>query len=180
MSVNVSVITETSVDITEATVEGYKTNVLRHTEGDFGAHNSVVVHAEPYLEPVTGHKVSDLTLRMSLRDHNGNVLIVALPAVFVGLSPGFNGPPIILQQPVSVQTGTGSQASFFVTAVSPTPINYQWYYSNVSTPSTPIAGATDSTYIINPTTLADYGTYQVILSNTSGTDTASNFVYLTL
>ncbi len=78
-----------------------------------------------------------------------------------------------------MQTGTGSQANFFVTAASPTDIAYQWYYSNVSTPSTPIAGAEESTYVINPVTTASYGTYQVVLSNASGTDTTSNFVYLT-
>lgn len=179
MSVNVSVVTDTSTEITEATVESYKSNVVAHLQGDYDKHNSIKVHAVPYLEPETGFKVTDFTLRMALTDTNGNTQILAMPAIPTSDTFNPEGVPIILQQPIDIQVLEGQEASFAVTVASESAAFYQWYFSNLSTPSTTIAGASNASYVIPTTTVADAGTYNVIVTNSGGT-VVSDLARLTL
>jgi len=74
-------------------------------------------------------------------------------------------PPEIVEQPQTqiVCTGTNQKATFSVTATG-TGNTYQWKKNGVNIP-----GATGTTYIVDPVTAADAGTYEVIVTNSSGT-----------
>ncbi|MFT3870206.1 MAG: immunoglobulin domain-containing protein [Nibricoccus sp.] len=74
--------------------------------------------------------------------------------------------PTITTQPVALTVVQGSAATFSV-AASGTSLSYQWKKSGVA-----ISGATNSSYTISNTTLADAGSYSVTVSNTAGTATS--------
>ncbi|MFH0908639.1 MAG: immunoglobulin domain-containing protein, partial [bacterium] len=76
-------------------------------------------------------------------------------------------PPSISVQPVDVTVPTGGVANFFVTASGTTPLFYQWVKG------TPIVGATAANYTIASATLADAGTFFVIVSNAVGSVTSA-------
>ena len=179
MSVNVSVVTDTSVDITEAVVESYKSNVVSHIQGDFSRHNEIRVHAVPFEEPATGYTVTDFTMRIQVTDASGNEVILAVPAIPTTDTFNPDGLPIILQQPIDTQVFENSEAQFEVTVASDSPASYQWYFSDLDTASSLIPGATSASYIIPTTTVDDEGTYQVIVTNSGGT-AVSDLARLTL
>lgn len=74
--------------------------------------------------------------------------------------------PVILGQPISqtVSAGTGVTLTV-VTAVNDG--TYQWYKNNVAIP-----GATGASFTISPTSLADSGTYYVVVTNSFGSATS--------
>jgi len=167
MSVNVSVITTASVDITEATVEGYKTNVAAHVYGDWGAHNEVKVYPEPYYQSA-GEKVSDYTLRMKVSDHSGNEITVKLPCFPTSTAFSSTGVPFVLQQPQSQTATVGQEVRFSVTVASPTLASYNWLYA-ASGPLTVISPAqTNAEYVIPSVTVANAGTYGCLVINAAG------------
>jgi hypothetical protein len=77
-------------------------------------------------------------------------------------------PPAITQQPVSLVVTQGSGASFSVSASGDTPLGYQWYRNNWA-----VAGATNASYMISVTQPSDMGSYDVIVSNNSGSVTSA-------
>jgi len=75
-----------------------------------------------------------------------------------------SGAPTITKQPQNRTVTVGETARFVVVATGTEPLSYQWRKNG-----TEIPGATDSSYVTPPTTLADDGTiFDVIVSNTAG------------
>ena len=77
-------------------------------------------------------------------------------------------PPIITTQPQSETVPLGNPATFNLGAVGENPLSYQWYLN-----ASAISGATNSSYSIAITTTNDAGSYQVIVTNISGSATSS-------
>lgn len=77
--------------------------------------------------------------------------------------------PSISQGPVDQTVTLGQPASFSVTASGSTPLSYQWQRNQSN-----IQGATNSTYTIASTTLADSGAkFRCVVTNTTGSATSS-------
>ena len=79
--------------------------------------------------------------------------------------------PTITSQPTNKTVSAGSPASFSTAAFSQPAPSYQWRKNGTN-----IAGATNATLGIASATLADNGTYSVIVSNSAGVVTSSNAV----
>lgn len=71
--------------------------------------------------------------------------------------------PLINEHPASQYRLAGETATFSVSAVAPTFLSYQWYRG-----STPIPGATGSTFVIANVQPADADEYSVRVSNACG------------
>ena len=79
-------------------------------------------------------------------------------------------PPSITQQPRNRMVTAGQTATFKVQAVVSPPLSYRWKKNGVR-----IQGATSSTYVTPPTTLADNGArFSVVVSNSAGSVTSRN------
>ena len=79
--------------------------------------------------------------------------------------------PVITAQPQSLTVQTGNSATFSVTATGQAPLSYQWRRNGV-----PITGATSSSYSIASAQGTDAGSFDVIVSNDSGSVTSSTAV----
>jgi hypothetical protein len=78
--------------------------------------------------------------------------------------------PAITAQPTDQRVVVGQTATFSVTANGSAPLNYQWQKG-----TTPIAGATASSYTTPATSLPDDGsTFQVVISNSVSSVTSSS------
>ena len=78
--------------------------------------------------------------------------------------------PVITTQPVGLTVGTGSVATFSVSATG-TGLGYQWRKNGVN-----ITGGTSAMYSIGSAQLSDAGTYSVVVGNASGGVTSGNAV----
>ena len=79
-----------------------------------------------------------------------------------------NGAPFITLQPQSLAVTQGETATFSVAATG-APLTYQWRFgTNEFGPFTPIPDATNATLIISHVQPSDYGSYQVVVSNSFG------------
>jgi pectate lyase len=72
-------------------------------------------------------------------------------------------PPTISTQPVSQTVNLNDPVTFSVVATGTAPLTYQWYHDNA-----PIAGATGTSFALAHATAADAGSYQVVVSNSTG------------
>jgi|GEM_PF-212254 len=80
-----------------------------------------------------------------------------------------NAPPTITAQPANATVTAGQTATFSVTALGTPPLFYQWY-----TNSTPISGATGTSYTTPATTTNDNGRqFTVTVTNLYGAVTSS-------
>ncbi len=77
-------------------------------------------------------------------------------------------PPIITTQPQSQAVPLGDPATFNVSAVGENPLSYQWYFNAGS-----ILDATNNFFSIASTTTNDPSSYQVVITNNSGSATSS-------
>jgi hypothetical protein len=78
-------------------------------------------------------------------------------------------PPSITTQPSSVTVTEPGAANFSVVATGDVPLSYQWRRNGVD-----IAGATNSSYSLNPTAAADSGAqFSVFVSNAAGNVTST-------
>lgn len=78
-------------------------------------------------------------------------------------------PPRIVEQPRNVSVTSPYAAAFSVTATSSVPVFYQWYQYQ-----TPIAGATNTLYVLYPTRATNNGTqFSVVVSNAYGMVTSA-------
>ena len=87
-------------------------------------------------------------------------------------SGGYGGAvaPAITTQPTAQRVVVGQTATFSVVASGTAPLSYQWQQG-----STPITGATASSYTTPATTLADdASTFQVVVSNSAGSVTSNS------
>jgi hypothetical protein len=100
--------------------------------------------------------------------------LVAQLSLLAGCGGGSGSPaavaPAITAQPADQRVVVGQTATFSVTANGTAPLNYQWQKG-----TTPIPGATASSYTTPATTLPDNGsTFQVVISNSVSTVTSSS------
>jgi hypothetical protein len=73
--------------------------------------------------------------------------------------------PVIIQNPVAISAPVGGRASFSVLAsAGGAPVSYQWRKN-----ATPIPGATQNTYSIDPLNDLSGGSYDVTIANSLGT-----------
>jgi hypothetical protein len=77
----------------------------------------------------------------------------------------------IITQPTATQTVCAGSAASFTVAATGTGVTYQWRRNGNN-----IAGATSATYSIASASVADAGTYTVIVTGTCGTVTSANAV----
>ena len=78
---------------------------------------------------------------------------------------GTLAPPSITKDPTNLVVVVGQAATFSVTAVGAAPLGYQWQRNG-----NPILGATDTSYTIFSTTLADHNTqFRCVVTNSVGT-----------
>lgn len=78
-------------------------------------------------------------------------------------------PPQITQQPTNQNVNPGQTVTFSVTATSPAPISYQWWFD-----TDPIPGATNSSLVLSNVLIAQAGIYSVAVANSAGSVTSSN------
>ncbi|MGC4072552.1 MAG: pectinesterase family protein [Nibricoccus sp.] len=83
-------------------------------------------------------------------------------------------PPAITTQPANVSVNVGGSATFSVVATGTGTLTYQWQKNAVN-----IAGATSSSYTINPVQTVDGASYRVVVTNALGSVT-SNAATLTV
>ncbi|HEY6621689.1 MAG TPA: PQQ-binding-like beta-propeller repeat protein [Steroidobacteraceae bacterium] len=101
-------------------------------------------------------------------------LVLAQAFLLLGCGGGGGGgsgavAPVITAQPIGQHVVVGRTATFTVSATGAAPLSYQWQRG-----TTPIAGATTSSYTTAATTLADdTSTFQVVVSNSAGSVTSN-------
>lgn len=78
-----------------------------------------------------------------------------------------NAAPVIVTQPVSQSAAVGASVTLSVTASGSGTLSYQWRKGGVA-----ISGATASSYTISSVTTASAGTYDVVITNSSGSATS--------
>ncbi|QYM77803.1 immunoglobulin domain-containing protein [Horticoccus luteus] len=85
-----------------------------------------------------------------------------------------SGAPTITAQPQSQTVATGADATFTVQVTSGTTATYQWKKDGTAlSDSAHISGSTTAVLTISATTLADIGTYSVVVANTGGNITSN-------
>jgi hypothetical protein len=80
-------------------------------------------------------------------------------------------PPTITNQPVSLNLGTGSNATFRVGVRGTAPLTYQWFKNGIALPT-----GTNSTLNMTNIQPTDEGTYFAVISNFISTATSTNAV----
>ena len=79
-------------------------------------------------------------------------------------------PPSITTQPANITATEPAAASFSVVAAGPAPLAYQWRRNGV-----PMSGATSSSYVVDPTGVADNGAqFSVVVTNGGGSVTSAS------
>jgi hypothetical protein len=81
-----------------------------------------------------------------------------------------NGVPVITTQPANQSAQVGDSVTFTVVAEGDEPLNYQWRKRQgvFGSVMVPIAGATQSTFTIDPVSASDSGTYDCVVSSACG------------
>jgi len=102
---------------------------------------------------------------------------IFMRAVTLALNSGNSGligdPPTITTQPANVAACSGLPASFNVVADGEIPLSYQWYHSDGSTFTNPVAGGTGATLTIPNVQATNVGFYAVVITNVNGSITSS-------
>jgi Immunoglobulin I-set domain/Glycosyl hydrolases family 32 C terminal len=89
-------------------------------------------------------------------------------------NPPSTNPPAITTQPTSSTNFPGMTVAFTVTVTGAPPLAYLWRFNSQSlNPAANIASVTNSTLTISPTDLTNVGTYNVVITNSSGAVTSS-------
>jgi hypothetical protein len=76
--------------------------------------------------------------------------------------------PSFVFQPQSMEVAPGTSTNLVAYAISPQPLNYQWYFQN-----SPIPGATTTNLLLPDLSNANVGSYYLVASNSLGTATSS-------
>ncbi|MCA9323161.1 MAG: HYR domain-containing protein, partial [Planctomycetes bacterium] len=103
------------------------------------------------------------TVTFTATDAAGNMASCNMTVTVIGDAP------IITMQPMSQTVCENGSATFSVAATGTPPLTYQWRFGGM-----PIMGATGASYTVNPVTLADDGSYDVIVSNNCGSATSGS------
>ncbi len=80
-----------------------------------------------------------------------------------------NGPPTITANPASITVCSGDSATFIATAIGAAPLFYQWFG-----PVGAIIGATANSLVLTNLSVANSGTYYLMVTNAFGSVTSSN------
>ncbi len=75
--------------------------------------------------------------------------------------------PVITRQPEDITANIGGRTGFAITVTSEEPVTYQWFHDNQLLP-----GATSDVLLLDNASDATAGTYQVNITNASGTATS--------
>lgn len=172
MNINTSLVTDTSVQVTEASVDGYRDQISKHIDNDLSAHTSIQLHLTGFYEqaPASTQLAADATLRMLFTDAAGVTAAFGLPALIqAGVWLPAGSAPTILIQPVNVTAVIGSNASFSVYVATSTPGYYQWQKNGTS-----ITGANSATLTLVNVQVSDVGAYTCVVSNIVGTATSTS------
>ncbi|MBT3482196.1 MAG: hypothetical protein HN457_12280, partial [Opitutales bacterium] len=108
-----------------------------------------------------GSFVGSSTISVSAIDTNGNSIEKSFQALVESSVPAFSS------RPLSRTVEIGRSVTVSATAISEGDTTYQWNLDGV-----PIAGATQSTYMIASFTEADGGVYTLSATNANGTSTS--------
>ncbi len=121
--------------------------------------------------PIPGANASSLTITPVAAADAGSYDVVVSDACGSTTSTAatltVGGNTTIVTQPMGLTVFVGDPAAFNVVATGAPPITYQWRKDGLDIP-----GATADTLVINPTTLADSGTYDVVVTSGCGTVTS--------
>lgn len=161
---NISLLTTTAAAAISNSIEQYKVLISQHNNGDLGKHNQVRVYSEPYTEPVSGHTIGTHVIRIALKDNIGNVVVLEMPAIYVGpASHAVEGPSILTPLDASQALIVGDTLTLTVNAIAPEPITYAWY-KLTGTVERLIPYAQGSTFVLPNIQIAQAGTYRVKVS----------------
>lgn len=97
---------------------------------------------------------------------NGNGSTFSEPALLLVVAQV--EPPTITSQPASQSVLSGSSAVFVATVAGTPPFSYQWRKNGVN-----IVGANSATLTLDNVSLADVGSYQLVVSNRASTATSN-------
>lgn len=96
-----------------------------------------------------------------------------IAAIYAAGSTGKCEGPQLVTATINQTTTVGDTATFAVSATGPGPLDYQWLLNGTNlTNNSQITGSQGSTLTVTGVTVADAGTYQVIVSNSYGSTNA--------
>jgi hypothetical protein len=125
--------------------------------------------------PLPGATGSSLSLFNVQPTNAGNYVLMVSNEVSVATSQtavvSVRLQPLIMEQPRSLSVFAGSNTTLSVTAVSTTPLRYQWRQAGVNLPN-----ATNVTYAITGAQEAQAGTYDVMVADNFGTTVSDSVV----
>lgn len=82
--------------------------------------------------------------------------------------------PIITQQPFNQAVNIGTNVTLSVTAISSSPLRYQWWFSNAfNNPTVALPSATNSSLIYTNVQTNNFGTYSVVVNDNFGSVTSA-------
>ncbi|HZI33170.1 MAG TPA: LamG-like jellyroll fold domain-containing protein, partial [Candidatus Binatia bacterium] len=163
------------------------TNWNMYVNGELKATSPDTVGALDFPDPwAIGNGTADAA---NVRYFQGNISQVALYTnaltpgqvlthYFVGKSGTTNPPPIITADPASATRYAGSYVTFAVSALSATPMSYQW--NRGTSPAVPLDGETNATLKLSNLQPGDAGDYSVTITNTGGSSTSAAAVLTVL
>ena len=130
--------------------------------------------------PVAGATSSSLVLSNVQPAQAGNYSVVISNAYGTVTSSNalltvLTYPPTITSQAADYTVSAGYNASFSVTATGTAPLIYQWLRE-----TSPVAGATNSSLVLNSVQPAQAGNYSVVVSNAYGTVSSSNALLIVM
>ena len=127
-----------------------------------------------YGTPVSGGTSATLTLT-NVQSTDAGAYTVHVTNAFglagsnVGSLTVSSSAPVISQQPQSISPTVGQNVSLSVTATGSNPLTYQWRKGG-----SPIGGATGTSLAFPSISLSDAGSYDVVVSNSSGSAISSS------
>ena len=129
---------------------------------------------------ISGSTNSTLNIANVQTGEGGNYQLVA--SNFVGVTTSSVAvltpvilPPVFVQLPASESVGAGSNANFFAVIGGTPPYSFQWYFNGnpLIDDGVHIAGSATTSLSISNLTTADAGDYTLIVSNLSGSASAT-------
>jgi Dual-action HEIGH metallo-peptidase. len=169
-TVEVDVVVGKSFSTNQATFNGVMTHEIGHTLG-FRHSDQNADSNGPCVSP--SPCTSNAIMNHIIAFNQQTLLQWDLDAVqtVYGSGPVCNA-PAVTTQPASQSIASGSQANLSVAASGTAPLTYQWYIGTSGTTTTPVNGATSTTFNPSPTTTTNYWVRVSGCSLTANSNTA--------